>query len=337
MSPTSPDLPATPSSNDDEVEALCFEVEEAAEGQRVDVHLAELADISRAQARRWLEDGRALVNDAVVRPSRKLVAGDVIVADPPEAKPLDLVPEDIPLVVLHEDAHLIVIDKPAGLVVHPAPGHDRGTLVNALLHHCDDLAGVGGALRPGIVHRLDRGTSGVMVAAKNDRAHQKLAEQFHDHTIGRIYRTFVRALPGEDEGEIDAPIGRHPKDRKRMSIHTRAGRPATTRWICRARYPRSDISQLEIHPQTGRTHQIRVHLSSHGMPIAGDPVYGRPRTRGPKIAALDALTRPALHAALLAFDHPETGKRMEFTAALPADLAELERALEAREGEGGPA
>ncbi|MDP6976987.1 MAG: RluA family pseudouridine synthase [Myxococcota bacterium] len=312
---------------------LTFEVAEAAAGQRVDVYLSESAEVSRAQARRWLEEGRALVNDAVVRPSRKVSEGDVVVADPPEAQPVDLVAEDIPLVVLHEDADLIVIDKPAGMVVHPAPGHASGTLVNALLHHCDDLAGVGGALRPGIVHRLDRGTSGVMVAAKNDRAHQMLAEQFHDHTIGRVYRTFVRALPKSDRGEIDAPIGRHPKDRKRMSIRTQSGRVATTRWVCRARYPRSGVSQLEIHPQTGRTHQIRVHLSSHGMPIVGDPVYGRGRTQGGKSSAPESLDRPALHAALLAFDHPASGERMEFSAGFPEDLAALEENLEAREAQ----
>ncbi len=327
---------ATTASMDGESSSLSFEVDDAGVGQRVDVFLSERAEISRAQARRWLDDGRALVNDAVVRPSRKLSAGDVVFADPPEPQPVDLVPEDIPLVVLHEDADLIVIDKPAGMVVHPAPGHASGTLVNALLHHCDDLAGVGGALRPGIVHRLDRGTSGVMVAAKNDRAHQMLAEQFHDHTIGRVYRTFVRALPGSDRGEIDAPIGRHPKDRKRMSIRTHSGRVAKTHWVCCARYVRSGVSQLEIHPQTGRTHQIRVHLASHGMPIVGDPVYGRGRTQGGKSSALESLDRPALHAALLAFDHPESGERMEFSAGFPADLAALEANLEAREAEAGP-
>lgn len=322
----------------DEAGVFHFGVDDAGAGQRVDVYLAEQADVSRAQARRWIDEGFALVNDTAVRPSRKLVAGDEVSAEPPPAQPIDLVAEDIPLVVLHEDADLIVIDKPAGMVVHPAPGHPAGTLVNALLHHCNDLAGVGGALRPGIVHRLDRGTSGVMVAAKNDRAHLQLAEQFHDHSIGRMYRTFVRALPGPDRGEIDAPIGRHPKDRKRMSTQTRAGREARTHWVVRARYASAGITQLEIHPQTGRTHQIRVHLSARGMPIVGDPVYGtggRGRAPAAKLGALDALKRPALHAARLAFVHPATGERLEFTAGLPPDLAELERGLELREAEAG--
>ena len=174
----------------------------------------------------------------------------------------------------------------------------------------------------------------MMVAAKTDHAHRLLAEQFHDHTIDRVYHTFVRALPGEDRGEIEAPIGRHPKDRKRMSIHARTSRDATTHWLLRARYPKSVVSQLEIHPQTGRTHQIRVHLSSHGMPIVGDPVYGRGRGRGAKEGGGATLGRPALHAAVLGFEHPANGERMEFCAGLPSDLAELERALERREAGG---
>jgi len=225
-----------------------------------------------------------------------------------------------------------VVDKAAGMVVHPAPGHASGTLVNALLHHCDDLAGVGGALRPGIVHRLDRGTTGVMVAAKNDPAHRGLAEQFHDHTIERVYRAFVRALPRSDAGEVEAPIGRDPRDRKRMSVRVESGRRALTRWRVEVRYRASQVSLLEIRPETGRTHQIRVHLSTRGMPIVGDSVYGKEGTKGRKVRLASLPDHPALHAAVLGFDHPRTGERLVFEAPLPQDLAALRRELEEREG-----
>jgi len=318
---------------DDEVQAadavLHFEVAASESGQRLDVFLSERAQTPRAQVRRWIEEGRALLNDAVVRPSRKLVDGDVIVAAPPEVAQIEIEPEALALTVLHEDVDLIVIDKSAGMVVHPAPGHPRGTLVNALLHHCDDLAGVGGMLRPGIVHRLDRGTSGVMVAAKNDRAHRHLAGQFHDHTIDRLYRTFVRALPSAKQGQVDAPIGRHPRDRKRMSTQTKSGRAAKTNWRVTTRYPDAGVSQLEIRPETGRTHQIRVHLSSQGMPIVGDPVYGRARAGSSGRGFRIGLDRPALHAARLAFTHPRSNEPVVFEAPLPEDLARFVRELEA--------
>ncbi len=304
-----------------------FEVDAEHAGLRLDVLLSELAEVPRAQARRWIQNANALLNGSVVRPSRKVVAGDVVVAQPPEIEPTQLVAEPIPLDVLYCDTDLIVVDKAAGMVVHPAPGHATGTLVNALLHHCEDLAGVGGVMRPGIVHRLDRGTSGVMVVAKNDTAHRNLAEQFHDHTIDRVYWAFVRALPGAAQGEVDAAIGRHRRDRKRMSIRTHSGRSARTHWRVLARYPDSGISQLEIRPQTGRTHQIRVHLSSQGMPIAGDVVYGRQRGNSSGRGFRFELDRPALHAARLAFSHPTTGERLGFEAPLPEDLAVLESDL----------
>jgi 23S rRNA pseudouridine1911/1915/1917 synthase len=183
-------------------------------------------------------------------------------------------------------------------------------------------------LRPGIVHRLDRGTSGVLVAAKEDRTHQGLAEQFHDHSILREYCAFVRGVPGADHGRVDRPIGRHPRDRKRMSVRTHVGRAAITEWDIAARFPRSAVSRLAVHPQTGRTHQIRVHLASVGTPIVGDPLYGRARR---KQGAAD-LDRPALHAALLGFVHPQTGEHMRFTAPLPDDMASLELRLKSREG-----
>ena len=295
-------------------------------GARLDVVVAGLADITRSQARRWIESGRVQLNGASARPSVRVAEGDALVADAPEPLPSPLTPEDIPLDVLHEDADLIVIDKPAGLVVHPAPGHPGGTLVNALLHHCGDLAGVGGVLRPGIVHRLDRGTSGVMVAAKNDAAHAHLAEQFRAHSIEREYRTLVRSVPSVDSGRIDRPIGRHRTDRKRMSVKTNVGREAQTAWRVLKRFMRAQRSWLSILPETGRTHQIRVHLASVGMPIVGDPVYGRKGAqRDPQ------LERPALHAARLGFVHPTSAERLHFEAPLPRDLADALAALE--EGE----
>ncbi len=293
-------------------------------GSRLDLTLADAAGEPRSQVRRWIEAGHVRVNGAPARPSLKVRAGDVIEAHPPEPVRSTLEPEPIALSVLYEDADLIVVDKPAGLVVHPAPGHPGGTLVNALLHHCGDLAGVGGVLRPGIVHRLDRGTSGVLVAAKNDAAHRALAEQFREHTIERVYRALVRGVPGLDEGRIDRPVGRHRRDRKRMSVATGAGRAAVTVWRVIRRFPKSGMSWLEIRPETGRTHQIRVHLASAGMPIAGDPVYGRHnRTR--------MLTRPGLHAAVLGFVHPTRAERLHFEAPEPEDLADALARLDARE------
>ena len=297
-------------------EVLVFEVDEASMGIRVDAWIAELTGVSRAQVRRWVDAGRVLVAGAKVRASYRVSLGDSIEARPIEAVEMELTPEAIPLDVLHEDEDLIVIDKPAGLVVHPAPGHPNGTLVNAWLHHCGDLAGIGGVLRPGIVHRLDRGTSGVLVAAKNDAAHQALSTQFAEHSIDRVYRALVRGLPRADEGRIDRPIGRHPRDRKRMSVVTKAGRDSITNWRVTRRFRDSTVSELEVHPETGRTHQIRVHLSAAGLPLVGDVIYGRARGR-------DALLgRPALHAAHLGFEHPRSGKRMGFDSIMPDDLLE---------------
>jgi len=301
---------------------LRFVVGEAEAGQRLDRALSDLAGVPRAQVRRWIDEGRVRLAGASVRAARLVGEGDEIAAEPPEAVASTALAEPIPLVVLHEDADVVVVDKPPGLVVHPAPGHASGTLVNALLHHCRDLSGIGGVLRPGIVHRLDRGTSGVMVAAKNDGAHAALARQFHDHTIERVYRALVVGMPGSDEGLIDRPIGRHPRDRKKMSVRTRSGRPARTRWRVLRRLRASGLSWIEVQPETGRTHQIRVHLASAGLPLVGDPTYGRARRRAPK------LERPALHAALLGFDHPRGGARVRFEAETPPDLAGLLARLE---------
>jgi 23S rRNA pseudouridine1911/1915/1917 synthase len=305
------------------VTALSYVVDESDAGQRLDQELAALAGISRSQARRWIDEGRVRVDGAPGRASQHVATGAVLEAVVPAPAPSPLAAEAIPLAILYEDEDLIVIDKPAGLVVHPAPGHAGGTLVNALLHHCGDLSGVGGVLRPGIVHRLDRGTSGVLVAAKHDAAHQSLARQFQEHSIEREYRAFVRGLPASDAGRVDRPLGRHPTDRKRISVAARGTtREAHTAWRVLRRFPASGITLLAVHPETGRTHQIRVHLASAGLPILGDPVYGR------QARATHRLARPGLHAAVLGFTHPTSGARMRFEAPLPADLAELLDALE---------
>jgi 23S rRNA pseudouridine1911/1915/1917 synthase len=273
---------------------LRFVVAEAEAELRLDMALSALAGISRSQARRWIDGGRVRLNERGCRAAHRVRSGDRLEISPPDPVASPLEPEAIPLSILHEDADLVVVDKPAGMVVHPSPGHPRGTLVNALLHHCGGLAGIGGVLRPGIVHRLDRGTSGALVAAKSDAAHQALAEQFRDHSVERIYLAVVRGVPRAEEGSVDRPIGRHRIDRKRMSVQTAAGREARTTW--------------------------RVA----GLPILGDPVYGRGRLH-------PGLCRPALHAALLGFRHPRTGECLRFEAPLPADLATVIRELEARE------
>ncbi len=304
---------------------LVFTVEENGAGERIDAVLAGWAEVSRARVQRWIAAGRVRVGGEPVRASRRLAIGDTIEAWPETPVPMALVPEAIPLVVLHEDEDLIVVDKPAGMVVHPSPGHSSGTLVHALLHHCRDLAGIGGVERPGIVHRLDRGTSGVMVAAKCDEAHRHLAEQFHEHAIDRVYCAVVRGTPGADEGRVDCAIGRHPRDRKRMSVRSASPREARTAWRVARRFPASQRAVLDVFPETGRTHQIRVHLASIGLPIVGDTVYGRSRRRGAELA------RPALHAAVLGFVHPRSGKVMRFAAPLPSDLKLLLASLERRE------
>jgi 23S rRNA pseudouridine1911/1915/1917 synthase len=305
---------------------LHLTISESEAGQRLDSALAVVAGITRSQARRWIDADRVRVNDRSCRASQLVRVGDELDATPPELIKSVLEPEAIALDVLYEDEDLIVIDKPAGMVVHPAPGHSTGTLVHALLHHCENLAGIGGVERPGIVHRLDRGTSGVMLAAKCDDAHLHLAKQFHEHTIDRVYRAVVRGAPRAEEGRIDRAIGRHPKDRKRMSVRGTAPREAQTVWRVSQRFPNSQKALLDIFPETGRTHQIRVHLASIGLPVVGDTVYGRSRNQG---ADLD---RPALHAAALGFVHPRSGESMRFTASLPADLTLLLESLERGEG-----
>jgi len=301
---------------------LRFIAEERYAGQRLDVTLAALTGETRSCVQRWVLSDLVRVNQQPCRPSQRLHVGDIVEASPPEVQPSQLIAEPIPLSILFEDPDLIVIDKPPGMVVHPAPGHYAGTLVHALLHHCEDLPGIGGVDRPGIVHRLDRGTSGLLVVAKSELAHHRLSAQFHSHDIERVYWALARGCPGKESGCIERAIGRHPTDRKRMSVRSRKGRRACTRWRVLQRFPRQGLSWLEVRPETGRTHQIRVHLSSVGLPLVGDPAYGRS-----KLLRKDLLTRPGLHAAVLGFTHPRTGQWMQFRAPIPEDLRTALRAI----------
>jgi len=291
-------------------------------GKRLDAALAALEPaLSRAQVKRLIDEGRVTVAGAVVKPAHKVKPGEEIAGEVPPATPIAVAPEAIALRVLYEDPDVIVIDKPAGLVVHPAPGHAGGTLVNALLHHCRDLAGVGGELRPGIVHRLDKDTSGVLVVAKSDRAHRSLAAQFKAHTVEREYLALVKGAPRAASGAIDAAIGRHPTERKKMSTRTKRGRAAVTHWKVEARLRGATL--LRVRLETGRTHQVRVHLASIGLSVLGDPVYGSGRVAGAELG----LARQALHAASLGFVHPASGEKLRFASPLPADLSAALEAL----------
>lgn len=306
-------------------------------GQRLDRVLADAhADFSRSRLKALIEGGHVRRDGAPVRqPSMKVTAGDLFEVSVPAPVAAIPVGQDIPLEILYEDSDLIVIDKPAGLVVHPAPGNPDRTLVNALIAHCgDSLAGIGGVRRPGIVHRLDKDTSGVMVAAKTATAHESLVSQFSARTVDRAYHAIVWGRPVPATGEIEGAIGRHPKNRKKMAVVTRGGKPALTRYRTLQVYGGGLAARLECRLATGRTHQIRVHLSHEGHPILGDPAYGRARRGALKDMessvrdALGAFSRQALHAYRLGFEHPETGEVIEFETKLPPDMAKLTSVLE---------
>ena len=290
------------------MEPLEFTAEAA--GERIDALLPRIAEpLSRSAAQKLLDSGAVLVNGAPVRKNYRVAAGDRICVELPEPEEYPLVAQDIPLDVVYEDADVIVVNKPQGLVVHPAPGHPDGTLVNALLFRCgDSLSGVGGEKRPGIVHRIDMDTSGLLIAAKNDLAHQGLAAQLADHSMFRIYEAVVCGRLRADSGTVDAPIGRHPTERKRMAIDRRNGRSAVTHWEVVARY--RGYTHVRCRLETGRTHQIRVHMESLGHPIAGDLVYGR---KAPE----KGLSGQCLHAGELEFTHPRTGERIHLSCPLP--------------------
>lgn len=312
-------------------------------GERIDRFLAaRLPELSRARIQALMRQGAVSAGGRTLEdPSAKINAGEIsageILVAPPPPEPAEPAAQDIPLVVVHEDRDLIVIDKPAGLVVHPAAGHADGTLVNALIAHCGaSLSGVGGVARPGIVHRLDKDTSGLMVVAKTDAAHRSLSAQFADHgrtgPLLRSYLALVWSPPDRPRGLIDAPLGRSVKNREKIAIR-KDGREAITHWEMLDRFPESDCGLIECRLETGRTHQIRVHLASIGSPLLGDPTYGAGhRTKASRLGpqaqqALEALDRQALHAATLGFEHPRSGKALVFESAPPPDLALLIEAL----------
>ena len=297
-----------------------FIVPSDSEGARLDRFLVSVAgDLSRSHIQRLIKDGRVNVGGKPAKANQPVKPGQNVVVDVPAPVDAAPQPEALPLSIVYQDRDVIVVDKPAGLVVHPAAGHATGTLVNALLHHVDDLSGIGGEKRPGIVHRLDRGTSGLMVVAKNDAAHDALTRQFHDREVEKEYIALVWG--GVQAGRrIDAPIGRDPANRKKMSARARRSRSAVTR-IVRADPLTPALTLVRLAIYTGRTHQIRVHLDAIGHPIVGDALYGGVRRRVPgDLRAVAHLDRPFLHAARLAFAHPIDGRRMEFESPLPDDL-----------------
>jgi len=305
-----------------------IEVVDAQAGRRLDRLAAELVpECSRAFAARMIRRGDLRVNGQPAKPAYRVIAGDILTACKPAPEPARYGPEPIPLDIIFEDAALIVVNKPAGLVVHPAPGHPAGTLVNGLLHHCPELQAREDAHRPGIVHRLDKDTSGVMVVAKNRVAHEALARQFKQRSVAKRYLAIVRGRLSGAEGCITLPIGRHPTARKQMSTVTRKARAAETHWQCIEQFEAAALLALEL--KTGRTHQIRVHCAAMHHPIIGDPVYGGrrqfsdPKARAPLARQLAAVSRQMLHAWRLAFDHPLDGRRCAFEAPLPQDMQNL--------------
>lgn len=299
---------------------------------RLDVWLARrLPSLSRARLQGLIAAGHVLVDGAASRASVRLRPGQAVAVHLPPPAPALPEPEDIPLDVVHEDEHLLVVDKPAGLVVHPGAGTPSGTLVNALLGRVRDLSGIGGVLRPGIVHRLDRGTSGLLVVAKDDTTHRALVRRFSSRRVEKEYLAIVHGVPRTPRGEISTPIGRHPVQRMKMAAGAPRGRAALTTWSREEVFDGASLLRLRIH--TGRTHQIRVHLASIGHPVAGDDTYGGARPPSSRHAearaALRSLDRPALHAARLAFTHPATGETVTFTSPLPPDLEDVVRRLRA--------
>nr|WP_294492278.1 RluA family pseudouridine synthase [uncultured Mediterraneibacter sp.] len=285
-------------------------------GERIDRYLSgNLENRSRSYIQKLLKDGNIRVNDRAVKANYKINEGDELLIRIPDPEVLDILPEDIPLDIIYEDEDILVVNKPKGMVVHPAPGHSGHTLVNAILYHCgDQLSGINGVMRPGIVHRIDMDTTGSLMICKNDRAHQILAEQLKDHTITRRYHAVVHGNIKEDTGTVNAPIGRHPADRKKMSTRAAHGRSAVTHFRVLERF--GDYTYIECELETGRTHQIRVHMSSIGHPILGDTVYGPSKCPF-------RLQGQTLHAKILGICHPTTGEYMEFDAPLPAYFEDL--------------
>ena len=287
------------------------------EGERIDRYLSEeMEDRSRSYIQKLIKDQYVIVNQKPVKANYRLSLGDMVEITLPEAKEPDIIPENIPLDILYEDQDIIIVNKPKQMVVHPAPGHYSGTLVNALMYHCgQELSGINGTMRPGIVHRIDMDTTGSLIVCKNDMAHQSLSEQLKVHSIKRVYVAIVHGNIKEDNGTVNAPIGRHPTERKKMSIHTKNGRNAITHYNVLERFGEYTYIQCEL--ETGRTHQIRVHMASIGHPLVGDQVYGPRKCPFPKLQG------QTLHAKTLGIIHPRTGEYLEINAPLPDYFIEL--------------
>lgn len=329
MPPTKHNRPDPPQKNEVSHGHFAFKVVSKQAGLRLDLCLAQhMKPLSRSYAGVLVSQGMVLVDGHPRKPGYKLKEGQVITGDIPEPEPIDCVAQDIPLDIIHEDGDLIVINKNAGMVVHPAPGHTSGTLVNALLYHCPDIKSIGGWLRPGIVHRLDKDTSGILVVAKNAKSHNALSDDFKTRNIEKQYLALVYGKPSHDHGRIDLPIGRHPLDRKRMSTKTNAGRSALTLWKIKERYQGGSLMALDL--KTGRTHQIRTHLKAIGHPVLGDPVYFIKGLKKHLAAqnrkgwqAVKNINRQMLHARRISFCHPKTRERVSFKADLPEDMKAL--------------
>ncbi|MCP3771929.1 RluA family pseudouridine synthase [Paenibacillus sp. MZ04-78.2] len=293
-------------------------------GERIDKFITEALEeeVSRTQVQQWIKDGCVKVDGRAVKPNYKLSGGDAMTLVMPEPEELVLTPEPIPLDVVYEDSDVIVVNKPRGMVVHPAPGHYSGTLVNALLYHCKDLSGINGVIRPGIVHRIDKDTSGLLMAAKNDLAHSGLAAQLKAHTVNRKYFALVHGNVPHENGTVDAPIGRDSKDRKLYTVTERNSKHAVTHFLVVERF--GDYTLLELKLETGRTHQIRVHMKFIGHPLVGDPAYGPSKNKGVLMEG------QALHAAVLGFEHPRSGAELQFEAPIPDDMQRVLEVLRTR-------
>ncbi|MBP1904396.1 23S rRNA pseudouridine1911/1915/1917 synthase [Paenibacillus turicensis] len=298
-----------------EADMMEWTIEAASVKQRIDKFVTENIgnDVSRTQVQLWIQNGDITVNGESVKGNYKLALGDVIALIMPEPEFVEIVAENIPLDVYYEDQDVIVVNKQRGMVVHPAPGHSSGTLVNALMYHCKDLSGINGELRPGIVHRIDKDTSGLIMAAKNDKSHASLAAQLKEHSVTRKYIALVHGNLSHDQGTVDAPIGRDAQDRKMYTVTERNSKHAVTHFQVMERF--GDYTLVELKLETGRTHQIRVHMKFIGHPLVGDPMYGR--SKGIKMEG------QALHAAVLGFIHPTTSEYMEFSAPLPQDMEDV--------------
>lgn len=289
---------------------IVMEITPEMEGERIDKCISNyLESLSRSYIQKIIKDGRAYVNDAVVKANYKVKVDDKVQFEIPDCEEPDIPPQDIPLDILYEDKDILIVNKPKDMVVHPAPGHYEGTLVNAIMFHCkDELSGINGVLRPGIVHRIDKDTTGSIIICKNDEAHRKIAQQLKEHSITRKYRAIVYGRIMEEEGTVNAPIGRHPTDRKKMAINEKNGKPAVTHYKVLERFDK--YTYIECQLETGRTHQIRVHMTSIGHPLLGDEVYGNAKCPF-------KLEGQTLHAMTIGFIHPTTGEYVEYEAPLP--------------------